>query len=152
MKMQTEKLCVDNGAFFEEVSRMLQDGHSVTMRAKGNSMFPFIRDGRDSVILQGKKDIAVGSIILARLQHGNYVLHRVYRLENEKVVLMGDGNLCATECCRREEVVGVVVSILRDGRRPVDCTSRNALFKAWVWRKLLPVRRILLFVCRRVWI
>lgn len=146
--MQTEKLWLNNAQFFEEIDRMLQNGHSVTMRAKGNSMLPFIRDERDSVVLQKKPDIAVGSIVLARLQNGSYVLHRVYRLEKEELVLMGDGNLYATERCRRNEVVGVAVNILRDGRQ-VDCTSRKELFKAWVWRKLLPMRRVLLFVGRR---
>lgn len=149
--MQTEKLWLNNTQFFEEIDRMLQSGHSVTMRAKGNSMFPFIRDERDSVVLQRSKNMAVGSIILARLQNGSYVLHRVYRLEKEEIVLMGDGNLYATERCRRNEVVGVAVKIIRDGRQ-VDCTSRKELFKAWVWRKLLPVRRVLLFIGRRWWI
>lgn len=146
--MQTEKLWLNNAQFFEEIDRMLQNGHSVTMRAKGNSMFPFIRDECDSVVLQRKPEIAVGSIVLARLQNGSYVLHRVYRLEKEELVLMGDGNLYATERCRRNEVVGVAVKIIRDERQ-VDCTSRKELFKAWVWRKLLPVRRVLLFVGRR---
>lgn len=146
--MQTEKLWLNNAQFFEEIDRMLQDGHSVTMRAKGNSMFPFIRSERDSVVLQRKQEITVGSIVLARLQNGSYVLHRVYRLEKEVVVLMGDGNLYATERCRRNEVVGVVTQIICDGQQ-VDCTSRKERFKAWVWRKLLPVRRALLFVARR---
>lgn len=146
--MQTEKLWLNNVQFFEEIDRMLQNGHSVTMRAKGNSMFPFIRSERDSVVLQKMKNMAVGSIVLARLQNGSYVLHRVYQLEKEGMVLMGDGNLCATERCRRNEVVGVVVKIIRDGRY-VDCTSRKELLKAWMWRKLLPVRRALLFVGRR---
>ena len=146
--MQTEKLWLNNVQFFEEIDRMLQNGHSVTMRAKGNSMFPFIRSERDSVVLQKMKNMAVGSIVLARLQNGSYVLHRVYQLEKEGMVLMGDGNLCATEHCRRNEVVGVVVKIIRDGRY-VDCTSRRELLKAWMWRKLLPVRRALLFVGRR---
>ena len=149
--MQTEKLWLNNAQFFEEIDRMLQSGHSVTMRAKGNSMFPFIRDERDSVVLQRSKNMAVGSIILARLQNGSYVLHRVYRLEKEEIVLMGDGNLYATERCRRNEVVGVAVKVIRDGRQ-VDCTSRKELFKACVWRKLLPVRRVLLFIGRRWWI
>ncbi|WP_308763401.1 S24/S26 family peptidase [uncultured Bacteroides sp.] len=149
--MQTEQLWLKNAQFFDEIDRMLQDGHSVTIRAKGSSMFPFIRNERDSVILQDSKDIAVGSIVLARLQNRSYVLHRVYRLEKEAIVLMGDGNLYATERCCRNEVVGVAVKIIRDGRY-VDCTSRKELFKAWVWRKLLPVRRVLLFIGRRWWI
>jgi hypothetical protein len=75
------------------------------------------------------------------------VLHRVYRIKGEHIMLMGDGNLHVTECCRREDVAGVVVKIIRDGR-VIDITSSSQLFMAALWRKLLPVRRYLLFVCR----
>ena len=44
-------------------------------------------------------------------------------------MLMGDGNLHATECCRREDVAGVVVKIIRDGR-VIDITSSSQLFMA----------------------
>lgn len=123
--MQTEKLWLNNAQFFEEIDRMLQSGHSVTMRAKGNSMFPFIRSERDSVVLQRKQEITVGSIVLARLQNGSYVLHRVYRLEKEAVVLMGDGNLYATERCRRSEVVGVVTQSYATGGRWTALPEEN---------------------------
>ena len=132
--MGADKLLLNNEAFFIEVSQMLQSGNSVTLRAKGNSMLPFIMEERDSVVL-------------ACLPGNRYVLHRVYRIKGEHIMLMGDGNLHATECCRREDVAGVVVKIIRDGR-VIDITSSSQLFMAALWRKLLPVRRYLLFVCR----
>lgn len=50
-----------------EVSRMLQGGNSVTLRAKGNSMLPFIMEERDTVVLQKAEAFAVGSVVLACL-------------------------------------------------------------------------------------
>lgn len=44
---------------------MLQSGNSVTLRAKGNSMLPFIMEERDTVVLQKAEAFAVGSVVLA---------------------------------------------------------------------------------------
>ena len=67
--------------FFIEVSQMLQSGNSVTLRAKGNSMLPFIMEERDTVVLQKAEAFAVGSVVLACLPGNRYVLHRVYRMK-----------------------------------------------------------------------
>lgn len=146
--MLANRLLLDNGQLFSEVAQLLEQGYSVTLRGKGNSMFPFIRDKRDSVVLWKTKDITVGDIVLAQVAERGYVLHRVYKIEGERLTLMGDGNLRATERCRREDVLGKVVRILRNGRY-VECSSFPERFKVECWRRLLPVRRYLLFVCRR---
>ena len=145
--MSPDELLLDNEPFFAEVVRLLSQGHRVTIRAQGNSMFPFIVGGRDSVVLCRSKDIGVGDIVLARLPDGRYVLHRVYRVEGDGFVLMGDGNLQVTERCGKDRVLGKAVRILR-GNRTVDCTSRSAHRKAALWRQLLPVRRYLLYALR----
>ena len=131
--MGADKLLLNNEAFFIEVSQMLQSGNSVTLRAKGNSMLPFIMEERDTVVLQKVEAFAVGSVVLACLPGNRYVLHRVYRIKGEHIMLMGDGNLHAMECCRREDVAGVVVKIIRDGR-VIDITSSSQLFMAALWR------------------
>lgn len=148
MTMLTDELLLSNELFFKEVSRLLSQGQLVTLRAKGNSMYPFIAHGRDSVVLQKANDLTTGDIVLVRLPAQTYVLHRIYKIEGEWLTLMGDGNLHATERCRREEVLGKAVSILRNGQRVVECSSLAERMKAFCWRKLLPVRRYLLFVCR----
>ena len=145
--MGTDRLWLNNEAFFMEISRMLRNGNTVTLRAKGNSMLPFIVGERDTVVLQKAEAFAVGSIVLACLPDNRYVLHRVYKMKGNCIVLMGDGNLYATECCRREDVAGVMVKRVRDGR-VIDITSSSERFKAALWRRLLPVRRYLLFVYR----
>lgn len=146
--MLADRLLLDNGQLFSEVAQLLEQGYSVTLRGKGNSMFPFVADGRDSVVLQKAEHVGVGDIVLAQVAERGYVLHRVYKAEGERLTLMGDGNLRATERCRREDVLGKVVRILRNGRY-VECSSFPERFKVECWRRLLPVRRYLLFVCRR---
>ena len=141
-------LVLDNDEFFGQVSSLLAAGQRVTLRAQGNSMFPFIAGGRDSVVLQGARGAAVGDIVLARVPGLGYVVHRVYRVDGGWLLLMGDGNLHRTERCRACDVVGCVVRIVR-GRRVVDCSSPAERMLAACWRVLLPVRRYLLWVARR---
>lgn len=133
-----------NDILLPEVAALLAAGSDVTLLTKGNSMLPFIRGGRDSVRLRKFPSAAPGDIVLARLAGGNYVLHRVIRAEEEKLTLMGDGNVRGTESCRAEDVAGTVVAVVRpDG-------SERAPGRGKAWKALRPVRRYLLGVYRRV--
>lgn len=143
--MLTDKLLLNNDLLFIEVLQRLSQGYFVTLRIKGDSMFPFIEDGRDSVVLLKCRDISVGDIVLVRIPEKGYVLHRIYRMKGEWLTLMGDGNIQTTERCQRKDVLGKAVKILRNGRC-VECSSFWERFKATCWRRLLPIRHYLLFV------
>ena len=149
-KQGQDKVLLDNVQYFSEVARLLAEGHSVTIPAKGRSMLPFIIGGRDSLVLVAAGSLCVGDIVLARLPERGYVLHRVYRLSGDSLTLMGDGNLRAVERCRVGDVVGKAVAILRDGHRRVDCASSAERRKARLWRHLLPLRRYLLWAAVRL--
>ncbi len=142
-------LALENESYFSEVTRLLAEGHSVTIPTKGSSMLPFIVGGRDRVVLCPAVALQTGDIVLAHLPEYGYVLHRIYRLSGNEVTLMGDGNIKAVERCRVEDVVGRVAGILRNGRC-VDCLSPVARRRARLWRQLLPLRRCLLFVYKKL--
>ncbi len=144
-----EKLTIPNSIFFAEVESHISGGRSVVIPVKGYSMLPFIRDGRDSVELVGCKELKVGDIALAKLGNGNFVLHRVWETDGGKVVLMGDGNIAGKEVCRHSDIIGVASRIFR-GKRVIDCTSAAYLRNVKIWRGLLPIRRYILAVYRRL--
>lgn len=134
--MLPDELLLNNDLFFIEVNRMLSKGCRVTMRPQGDSMIPFIKGGRDSIVLQKTKEVDTGYIVLAHIPEKGYVLHRIYRMQGERLTLMGDGNLHAREQCEKTEVSGKVIRILRNGRY-VECDSFRERFKADCWRRLL---------------
>ena len=138
------RIVVPNDILLGEASRMLSEGRDVIIMTKGSSMLPFIRGERDSVLLRRKKSVEVGDIVLVRLSDGRYVLHRVFEVSGERVVLMGDGNIQGKELCTSGDVVGTVIEIIRDGSRHVTPG------KGRIWRLLLPVRRYLLYIYRHV--
>ena len=65
--MLPDELLLNNDLFFIEVNRMLSKGCRVTMRPQGDSMIPFIKGGRDSVVLQKTKEVDTGDIVLAHI-------------------------------------------------------------------------------------
>ena len=79
---------------------MAQAGNAVPMRIliHGGSMYPLIRMDRDYVtIMPLKEKITVGDIVMfSDPRRERYVLHRVWRIEGNKVLTWGDN-------CRRPD-------------------------------------------------
>lgn len=143
------RVTLPNEVLLSEVARLIKAGGTVTIKVKGNSMLPFITGERDSVILRRAGKLKRGDIVLAKLENGQYVLHRIIALNAQRITLMGDGNLYGTEKCPRTAIAGQAIRILRRGKT-INCTSPAQRRWAALWRRLLPVRRYLLAIYRRI--
>lgn len=149
----TDKISLPNALLFEEVERLLANEQSVMLKAMGNSMLPFIVGGRDTVLirrLSNTQALQVGQIVLAHLPDGRYVLHRIVRINETKATLMGDGNYLETESCQLSDIMGIVIKIIHNDRH-IDNNTRLERRKAKIWGKLLPIRRYLLYIYKRIW-
>lgn len=118
-----------NDILIPEIERLLKDKHLVEFIPRGISMRPFIEGGHDKVILRACEEPQVGQIVLARVQK-KYVLHRIYKLQGEQIILRGDGNLTGSEVCCETDIIGQVVRIkTHDGKNKRLTTAR-------LWRHL----------------
>lgn len=138
-----------NEVMLPEVAKMLSEGKQVTIRAKGNSMLPFIVGGKDSVVLEKKEGYAVGDIVLAEILPKQFVLHRILKIDGYRIILMGDGNPSGVEKCTEDKIFGHAITVIHKGKQ-IDCTGKGERRKARIWRTLLPVRRYLLAIYRRI--
>jgi hypothetical protein len=145
--MQTKT--VPNAELIPAIGKLIEEGQEVIFKPKGVSMLPFIRGGRDSVLLRKADGLKVGDIALAEISEGRYVLHRIETIEDEMIVLMGDGNLVGRERCRKEDVMAIAVKIIKENKE-IDCQSPRHMRMAEIWKRLLPVRRYLLAIYRRI--
>lgn len=132
-----------NDVLLSGADAFLKEGRDVVLKTKGNSMLPFIRGDRDSVRLRKPDRLEVGDIVLVRLP-GRYVMHRIISCDGDDFVMMGDGNLVGTERFVRNDVVGKVVTIIKESGKEVTPG------KGRIWKKLRPVRRYLLAIYRRI--
>lgn len=136
-----------NDLLLPQVRQLIQEGRTVTISVKGYSMRPFLEHCRDKVTLAPFTSLRVGDAILAEIAPGRFVLHRILRMQGDRITLMGDGNVRGTEHCRHRDVVGIVVTYVRNGRA-VAASSGKLRMGIKIWRFLLPVRRYLLFIYR----
>lgn len=141
-----------NAILLPEIVKMLNEGHTVTLRLKGFSMRPFLEDGRDKALLTKPVNPKVGDPVLAEVGPKHFVLHRIIFIQGDDVVLRGDGNL-GTEQCKLKDVQGAVIGFYRKGRETLDRTDGlKWRIYSWFWTRLFPIRRYLLAFYRRIWL
>lgn len=136
-----------NDRILAQVRSLIEEGHTATICVKGYSMRPFLEHCRDKVTLASCQTLQVGDAVLAEVLPGCFVLHRIIRIDGDRLTLMGDGNLYGTEQCMRRDVAGIVTHYIRCGHT-VPASSRRLRLGIRVWCILLPVRRYLLFIYR----
>lgn len=133
------KRIISNQSAFSQARDLLLEGESVRIAVRGQSMLPFFQSG-STILLRPihKEDFRVGHVVMAESAPGRFVVHRIHRLEGDRVVLLGDGNLYGTETMSREKVYGIV-----------DCGWLHLRLAA-LWRIMQPLRRYPLAVLRRI--
>lgn len=143
---------VENRVFLPQVVQLIENGHTATIVARGNSMRPFIEDGRDKLVLGRADSIAEGDVVLAEVSEGCFVCHRVDKVAGGMVTMRGDGNVVGTEVFPEEKVRAKLIQVIRNGKTYTLTTSRAWKLYSAIWPRLLPVRRYLLAFYRLFWL
>ena len=79
-----------------------------------------------------------------------YVVHRIIKLDYDRVTLMGDGNVVGTEHCLIGDVKARVTHVVDAKERTHYIYNKGRRRAAKVWYWLRPVRRYLLAIYRRL--
>ena len=150
--LKVREIKLSNAEFLPEIVKLMDEGHTVTLRLRGFSMRPFLEDNRDKALMTKATNPKVGDPVLAEIEPKHFVLHRIIAIDGDNVTLRGDGNL-GNECCTLGDVKGAVIGFYRKGRTTLDRTD------GWKWRtysffwtRLYPIRRYLLAFYRRIWL
>ena len=148
----TKNIPLENRLFFPVIVEYIKDGHTVTINLRGNSMRPFLESERDRAMLSRPENLGIGDPVLAEIEPGHYVLHRIRKMEGDNVTLMGDGNLNC-EYCKVSDFRAGVIGFFRKGHDKMDRTD-GLKWKvySWIWTTLRPVRRYLLAAYRYIWL
>ena len=135
----------------QEISRLISEGKSISISAKGYSMNPFIVHMKDQITLGSWTDdqIKKGAVVLVKDVRGCYIIHRIIKREGNVLTLMGDGNIGIIETAYVEDIIALMHAVIKKGRTySVQCL-RWRLY-SWFWKMLTPLRRYPLALWRRL--
>lgn len=128
-----------------ELQRFIQEGKSVVLPVDGRSMRPFIIGGKDKVEFYPlTEELQRGDVVLAKVDDGYYVVHRVVACQEGCVTLEGDGNLGFQEHCALSQVIAKGIYVIDKKGRKRSLVSTSSMRKWNVWMALKPIRRFLL--------
>lgn len=150
--IKVREIKLSNAEFLPEIVKLLDEGHTVTLRLRGFSMRPFLEDNRDKALMTKATNPKVGDPVLAEIEPKHFVLHRIVCIDGDQVILRGDGNL-GCEHCTLADVKASIIGFYRKGRTTLDRTDGwKWRTYSFIWTRLYPIRRYLLAFYRRVWL
>ncbi len=136
----------------EDYRRLLQDKdiQTLPLLVSGNSMAPFLTNGKDVVYLSRlKRQARRGDVLLYQRDNGDYVLHRVYRVHDGLMTMIGDGQIRPEPGIRQDQVMAIVTAADRKGKRQQRGCFWWFFFEK-VWIRMVPFRRIIFRIYEKV--
>ena len=129
--------------YIDSLMEIVNAGHEVPLVVVGHSMEPFLIHERDSVLLAPICDsLKKGDIALFKRQDGQYILHRIYKINQDGYYFVGDNqNICDIEGpIRREQICAVVYKARRHG---IEIQEKDFIWRLFSreWRWAIRWRR-----------
>ena len=132
-----------------EIEPLLKAGACIQIYPQGYSMYPFIDPRRDEAGIEEGSALRRGDVVLYRRENGMLVLHRIYKIGQDGLYLLGDHQTAIEGPVRREQVKGKMTGMVRDGRyMDVGNPGYRMLSVVWLW--LRPARRVIMVPAARL--
>ena len=112
--MQEKKIPLSE--LYPLIEEALKKGGSFRFSPQGVSMLPFLKAGRDEVLLSPVETPKKYDVCLFRRENGAFVLHRIVAVEKDgSYTFAGDNQAYLERSVPRESIIGRVTVIFRDG-------------------------------------
>ena len=96
------------------------------------------------------KELKRGDIVLFSREDGTYVLHRIYKIKDNKYIINGDSQTWREGPVEPSCIVAVAESVIRRGRE-ISCGNPGYRAFADIWLFLRPVRPLFFGVLKTVY-
>lgn len=131
---------IDTYEYVSALKALVEEGHEVCVQISGNSMAPFLRDKRDIAYFKAPdEELKIGDIVFFQRTNGQFVLHRICRIENNCYYILGDNQRMIEGPILREQIFAIVTRVRRKGN---IITPSNLIwdFYAKMWSRLVAIR------------
>ena len=135
---------LDTKEYVEILRELTEEGREVRLQIAGNSMYPFLRDRRDTVFFaRPRTPLKPGDVVFYQRAGGQFVLHRICRIHGRMLYLAGDAQTELEGPVPEKAVFARVTHVLRKGKDLRPGTAYWSFYSCF-WRRCRPVRRQLL--------
>ena len=126
---------VDTKEYLDVVCDLLREGrNNVPVTVAGSSMTPFFHHGDTVYLNLPQKPLKKGDVVLYVRPTGQYVLHRIIRVNSDGSLLMlGDAQVDREWIEGSAAVRGIVVKVLHRGK-----VLTRSSFRWWFFEKIWP--------------
>lgn len=121
-----------------DIEQLLKDGNTVQTVINGYSMYPMLTPGRDSVILEpfGEKQPRRGDVVLYRRDGSILVLHRIWRIRQDGIYMVGDNQTQIEGPLRPDQIRGRLTAFTRKGKIiSTGCIFYRLYAFVWLWMR-----------------
>lgn len=100
--------------FWPIMKEVIDSGGEFTFYPHGISMLPLIRQGQDQVVLVQPENIKLGDVVFYQRDNGQFVLHRLVKIDNGRYVMCGDNQFLLEYGITDKHILAKVKAIIRD--------------------------------------
>jgi len=132
---------------YMDIEKLLQEGNNISIRPQGYSMYPTLVPGRDEAIIEplSGKTLRRGDVVLYRRgkeEGGILVLHRIQKVKQEGIYLVGDNQKTVEGPLHQEQIKGIMAGMNRKGKY-IAVTNPAYRLAVGLWLLLRPVRPLI---------
>lgn len=137
---------LDTREYVSVLKDLTEEGKVVNMTVAGNSMSPFLIHERDAVCFERRnRELCVGDIVFYQRKNGQYIMHRICRIEPEGFYLVGDAQTEIEGPIEGTQIFAIITKARRNGicMGPGDFWWE---FFEHVWIRIIPLRKPLVTI------
>lgn len=115
---------------------------------KGNSMYPLIRQGKDVLIIKKcNTRLKKMDVPLYKRESGQYVLHRIVKVNENDYVIRGDNTYSNETGIRDDQILGVLSGVIRSGKE-ISVNSFSYKLYSYFWYYTYYLRKLIIKIKR----
>ena len=134
---------------YGSIEEMIKSEGQAIIAPVGKSMLPFLKEGRDLVLLKAPTDsLQKYDVVLYKNEIEGYILHRIIRINGSDYIICGDNSSIWERGYSSDDIIAVVDKIIRNGKQ-IDCHCfRNKIYErvwcgSFIKRVIFKLKRIL---------
>ena len=144
MAVEIREKIIPAQQLMDEYIPLIQQGLELPLTVTGSSMLPFLVPKRDAVLLCKPPEVLRrGDIVLFRRAGGEYILHRIWRVQPDGLYIIGDNQRTAEGPVKPCQVAAAVSGARRRGKI-ISPDSPVWWFYAKIWLRIIPFRRVIM--------